>query len=125
MKKVIKDIKVNENGELYCFNLNRKLKQRLVLASQIENTQQNGYATVPVLVEDKGVGVFKFNQEEMNFLMDMVKKQRKINAQKRETENRTSEFRKGLAIEENNKPNQYQMYTEGQYENRNYNDMER
>ena len=82
MRNVVDNIQVNKDGQLYCYQMPKKLKKRLVSGAKIEDTQNNGYSTVPVIIEELGIGIFKFTKQETNQLMNKIKEFRKENVAK-------------------------------------------
>ena len=120
MNKVMKNLIIKKDG-VYCSNMDRHLKKRLVSVSKLGKTHKQGYATIPIDVEGMGVGFFKFTPEEEDFLMSKMKEQRQNNNSIKE---RTS-FKDNLAVEIKEIPIQskyddYKMeyHTYGEYEER-------
>ena len=95
MGKVIKEIYVDNNGELYCNSLTRKMKKRLVSVKNVENIHRKGTETIPVFVREEGKeGIFEFSEEEKDELMKMVKE--RINIIRNSS---SSTFRDSIAVD--------------------------
>ena len=128
MNKVMKNLIIKKDG-VYCSNMDRHLKKRLVSVSKLgkthkqlkksilsikdlETVQKKGYATIPIEIEGMGVGFFKCTLEVEKFIMNKMKEKREKN---NNNINQRTNFKDNLAVEIKEIPTQskYDDYKNG------------